>query len=384
MSLFVKQPNQQLNQKIDEQSVQTCPHQSQCNGCQFLGQTLAFQKDFKTQILKESLDRLGLPRAQIEFFSPGDFGLRDRLDFVFEEGRRGLYSIQEKKIVDLKTCGQLSAELMELYRKFREIEWPIQKGSFRLRTGVSGKTGIWLDFSNEDIKNLLASEKELRSALQLGVVEVGQKRKILKDQSGVLKLKDPEFYEWFETCFQGQVHPLLSSVSSFTQPSRKANLMLMQILRDHYQSEKFQKAVEFGAGIGNLSLNFLDQCKELVAVENDPGAVEALKENFERAGQSHKTEIQKKDFQKVDDFDFKNCDFLILNPPRSGVGHFLTPLIEGSQRPKNLFLMSCFLESWEKDSKTLLQSQYQLKRIMIFDQFPQTRHFEILSFWEQA
>ncbi len=367
---------------LNLESQRDCPHKTHCQGCQFLGQRLGQQKDFKIKKMTETLTQLGLSSPQVEFISPGDFALRDRLDFVYEDGRFGLYDSHQKKIQDLDTCGQLSPELLRFYLNFRKISWPIKKGSFRLRLGANGQRGVWLDFANQDIKNLLEEQTHLRSLMKMAFVEIGQKSKALVDRDGKLKLVDPEMKEWFETRFQEKNFPLLSYVSSFTQPSHKANLILGEILEQHYANKTFRKTLEFGAGVGNLSLIFLNQSKHFCAVDFDEQVGTALRENFKRTGQEEKTEVAIKDFQRVANYDFSDCDFLILNPPRSGLGDFLKPLSRSLNGPKDIFLMSCFLESWQKDVILLKEKGYSLERIALFDQFPQTKHFEILSFWK--
>lgn len=363
-------------------SVQSCPHSQFCSGCQFLGQSLQQQKDFKIKKLSSALTQIGLCPTAIEFISPGDFALRDRMDFVFENNQWGMYSSSLKKIVDLNSCGQLSDELHSFYLEFRKIKWPIRKGSFRLRTGLQGLRGAWLDFSNHDVKNLLEQETHLRGLMSLGSVEIGQKAKTLVDRGGKLKLAEPSLQAWFETRFQEKNFPLLGSIASFTQPSRKANLFLGKLLEQHYAGKKFKKTIEFGAGIGNLSLIFLDASEKFMTLEFDTQASVALKENLKHAGQCEKVEIQVDDFQRRQSFNWQDCDFLILNPPRSGVGNFLETLTRAdSNRPREVFLMSCFLDSWQRDAGTLNKNGYFLERVAIFDQFPQTQHFEILSFW---
>lgn len=373
-----------VEENANWESTQHCPAQNFCSGCQFLGQSLGEQKKIKTQKLNEVLLLLNLSEAKTEFISPGDFALRDRLDFVIEDGRVGLANANTKKIHDLPSCGQLSPPLQSYYNEFRKISLPLRKGSFRLRVGPTGKRGAWLDFANQDIKQLLQQENSLRQLMKLGFVEIGQKGKSLVDKNGQLKLSEPQFKEWFSTRFQRKDFPLLSGVSSFTQPSIKANLRLGKELERHYGDRPFSKVIEFGGGIGNLSLIFLERSQSLQILEFDSLAVQALKENLKRTGQSEKVEVLEGDFQKKKSLALKGSDLLILNPPRSGLGHFLNPLVDADEGPLEVFLMSCFLESWKKDAETLNKNGYRLYRVAIFDQFPQTQHFEILSFWQRT
>jgi 23S rRNA (uracil1939-C5)-methyltransferase len=73
---------------------------------------------------------------------------------------------------------------------------------------------------------------------------------------------------------------------------------------------------------------------------------------------------------------------LLVDPPRSGLGHFLSYDF-WKQRPfANIVYVSCSLNSWVKDSQKLLSYGYKLKNITLVDQFPRTDHFEIISNWQ--
>ena len=60
---------------------------------------------------------------------------------------------------------------------------------------------------------------------------------------------------------------------------------------------------------------------------------------------------------------------------------FLKTLEASAQKPKNLIYMSCAPDTWAKDGKALENLGYHLKEAFVADQFPQTKHFEILSHW---
>ncbi len=378
---LLNEVNKMMPQIINFAEVNSCAYQQKCPGCQFLGKDLKLQKEYKTKKLSAVLQELNITK-NIEFISPGSFSLRNRMDFVFEEGRFGLFDPVEKRILDLDTCGQLSTELLGFYKEFRKIKWPIKKGSFRLRAGPQKNFGAWLDFANQDIKLLLDKKTELQELMKISFVEIGQKAKSLIEQNGQFKLTEPKLNPWFATKHKGEVLNLQSYVSSFTQPSIKANLVLADVLEDYFKGKYFESAVEFGSGIGNLSFIFLNYVQRLIAVEFEARSLQAFRENLKNAQLDQRVEIQEGNFQNIQDFDFRNAELLILNPPRSGLGKFLLPLQYEKNRPEQIFLMSCFLESWHKDASFLKEHSYNLERLVIFDQFPQTQHFEILSFWK--
>jgi 23S rRNA (uracil1939-C5)-methyltransferase len=95
-----------------------------------------------------------------------------------------------------------------------------------------------------------------------------------------------------------------------------------------------------------------------------------------------KIQTQTGDFQGKEKIQFEMFDTLLVNPPRSGLKDFLQPLFETANKPKHFIYMSCYPESFKLDAQKLVQAGYALKQAHLVDQFPQTKHFEILSFWQ--
>ncbi len=338
----------------------------------------------KKEALRRGLSSFLKELPEIVWIRPMEQGLRDRLDFVYESGRYGMYSHELDQILDLKTCSILSPLLSDLYEEFRKISLPIQKGSFRLRVSPEGDRGIWLDFANLDIKKLLEEKKELLLLLKLGFVEIGQKSKrLVLNQRNELKLADPIFHSWFRTYeSRGQAFDLSCMVGSFTQPGHQLNKVLIEQIHSMFQGASFHSAAEFGAGIGNLTLPFLDYAKKIHVYDWDATAFEGLKETLRRYPflvskiEFHLGDFRHRGLSSIDEY-----DFFILNPARSGLGKFL---MGAEQLPaKEIFYMSCYLESFVQDAQVVAQKGYELLDLRIFDQFPHTPHFEILSRWKK-
>jgi 23S rRNA (uracil1939-C5)-methyltransferase len=361
-----------------------------CSGCSWIKESPEVQARRKVKALQEGLFSIFDEIPDVIYERPFEQAFRDRLDFTIEDGRRGLYSSTQKKIVDLEECPLLSPPLAQLYAAFRKIDFPIKKGSFRLRVGPQGQRGIWLDFANEDIKNLLEFPKILTDLLSLGFIEIGQKGKTLNLGDGKLKLKDPEYKTWFETRFQGKNFPLFSLVSHFTQPGHSLNQSLLDLIDQIFDKQKkYSLAAEFGSGIGNLTFPFLEYAGKIVACDWSGTALHALKRTlFEHAELKDRIEIREGDFIRQTVSLNQHPELLILNPARSGVGNFLSLLPDEKTPSKSvkvpeIFYMSCYLESFLKDALALKEKMYQPRKLIIFDQFPHTPHFEILSLWSQ-
>ena len=364
----------------------SCQHFPRCPGCQSIGEEHTVQKETKLAQFSSLVQTLAQPPKNLGWISAGESGLRDRLDFVWENGILGLYSPVEKQIIDIEFCHQLSPALNNWYQEFRKIRWPIKKGSVRLRVGPSGQKGAWLDFANLDIKALLEEKQTLTSLLKTGaVVEIGQKRKSLKMTEDLLKMKDPEAHPWFESRFQNQKIPLYCHIASFTQPSMKANHLILQQIQDWVAENPSAKASEFGAGIGNLSLALLGSVQHLRIFEIDNLSLECLQitldQTVELQNQKNKIEFHIGNHQLKQNFKFDAEEILVVNPPRSGLKGFLETLQSNPAKPKELIYLSCSPSTWIEDGQKLENMDYRLEQALVVDQFPQTKHYEILSRW---
>lgn len=382
----------------------SCQHAGECSGCPFILAPYEEQKTEKLDRLRSVLDQAGVTYPSIEFLKIDEGGLRDRIDFTYDgrgsshgEGPlRGLFHLERREIVDMKECPQMSKNLGAWFQEFREIRFPIAWGSVRLRVGPGVEAfprGAWLDFSNVDIKSVLDDGRALEQLTQVAHVEMGQRRKVVvkvRDEHGYrFKLSDPVAKPWFETYIGQDLKPVPLSLSlgDFTQPSMRANKVLVSSLMDLVRQSGVQRVSEFGSGIGNFTLPLCHELEAVDCYEVDKRATQNLRLNLENAGLISKAKIFGGDYQNLKNDrrpDFSGVEALVVDPPRSGLKGFLNPLDEMAppDRPKFIFYVSCFAQSFSEDVFRLQGLGYQLKSLSLVDQFPQSPHFEMVSLLE--
>lgn len=363
-----------------------CAHQDTCGVCSWLSISPNEQQKRKSELLEAELKKISIEsETRLQFFNVADESLRDRADLVYENGKLGFYQKDSRENFALQACPLMSKELASFYQEIKKISFPIRKGSVRIRVSPPPQSlrGVWLDFANEDIRDLLAEKTTLQKLMSLGLVEIGQKRKILTPD---FKLKDPEFHPWTRTWVKDQAIDLYGVIGGFTQSGDLANRVIIREMEDLFAKATSKNWVEFGAGNGNLTfpLAGADPKALVKALEFDEISLEGLKKSLQ-AHPSFKSRIalQAGDFQRRDRYPFQKEEGILVNPPRSGLMKFLDPLFEISkaERPQDFIYMSCHLDSFVRDAARMKELGYRLKNLKIVDQFPHSPHFEILSAW---
>jgi 23S rRNA (uracil1939-C5)-methyltransferase len=360
--------------KTPKNSILQCVHRETCGSCSVIELSQEDLGAKKQQRLRQSLIEADIfAELQIPLLQP-EAGFRERVDLIFENGKLGYFQKHSKSSFSVTECELLTPELLQWVLDFQKIQWPIKKGSVRLRVSPTGQRGVWLDFANLDVALLLKQEIDLLSLLKQNVVvEIGQKRKRLRFTEQGLKLKEPHAESWTETFREGQAHALNCLVGNFTQTGRWANQRMAEWVQRNLDAET--SVIEFGSGVGTLTIPAAAQKRFVLACEMDELACESLK----KSSQDLKIEIFQGDFQKNIFSRTESFHSFLINPPRSGMGNFAQTLKTLPTLPQNGLYVSCYLESFLKDAKELKILGYQLANVMILDQFPWTEHFEILA-----
>ncbi len=377
-----------------------CIHLELCGGCPEGKKTYSEQKHLKIKKVEEHFHGVA-----VQFHTIGLSHIRDRGDFIIDNGQFTLFSHRDdqgmSRRVPIVQCQQLSLKNQALFEQLQTLSWPIQKGSIRLRSSPEGdfnpyEFGVWLDFSNIDIKNLLSERSLLDSLIKKKTfIEIGQKHKTINQNNSNLassldlKLAPPELLCWSVTYVGEKIIPLFTPVGGFTQPGTKGNKIIVTIFEEILSSLKSEKIVEFGSGAGNLTFPLAGSERYVRSCEIEALALAGLKKSLSLEVSRElklpsRIDIREGNFHKIQKGDFFNeIDTIVVNPPRSGIGDFIASLkeIPKKQLPAHFIYMSCFVESMKKDSQLLTELGYKLNRLDLVDQFPQSVHFELIGLW---
>lgn len=162
---------------------------------------------------------------------------------------------------------------------------------------------------------------------------------------------------------------MIDKVISYTNNNNKADL------------------IELYCGVGTFSLPLSDFFKNIFVTENNRSSIKCLEKglsenninNIEHARLSSSEVVELFDgrnFNRMKNIDINDYNFLhvLVDPPRSGLTDDVIRLIN---KFDNIIYISCNPDTYLRDIKLL--NKHRIKKIDLFDQFPNSNHLEIVS-----
>lgn len=137
--------------------------------------------------------------------------------------------------------------------------------------------------------------------------------------------------------------------------------------------------VEFYAGVGVIGLCLAHKCSRVHCIEINPLAEACFQESRAKLGEeSHKITFHT---GKASDFLdlLRDCDTIIVDPPRKGLDQTLLKSFKSQQGPKKLIYISCGWPSFQKDCDALLEAGWKLVEAAGYLFFPGSDHIETLA-----
>lgn len=169
-------------------------------------------------------------------------------------------------------------------------------------------------------------------------------------------------------------HEFRLSPGAFVQTNSEVAARLYATAADWIRDSGGGRVCELFCGQGAFSFFAAKHAKQLLGVDINADGVRAANDTAREQGFTHLS-FQTADASRVSDvLETFRPDLLLVNPPRRGLGaavDFLVP-------PKSVIYSSCSLESLVEDLRKI-SGHYRIAKAQIFDMFPHTEHFEILT-----
>jgi len=360
-----------------------CSHFGTCGGCHYQHIEAEQQTTFKTEILRETLSRLGGVRWDKEtpVHTAAPYEYRNRAQWAARSAlprALGYFLPESSKIVPVDQCPVLSPLLARTFHALQDL------------TRANSLPGQVVEIE------AFADSKDEKLALNIAFHEFAappttliqffrealpqlESLLLLDQKKNRFELSGPGYLTHSAGGFQFRVSHL-----SFFQVNR---FLIEELLQAVVVGKKGSLTLDLYAGVGFFSLPLAKSFERVVSVDANLAAIRDLRTNAESAGlaiTSHN--LHTEEFLKK--FDEKP-DLIVLDPPRSGLGQAASVRLAELQPPEIVYL-SCDPSTLARDLAVLLQTErmpagpkpdaapYEIAKLEMFDLFPQTHHIETL------
>lgn len=332
-----------------------CPVFGACGGCHYQHIPYEQQLDFKTEILRETLARLGKIEwgGEISVVAADPWLYRNRTQFRVARRKRtaevGFTAAGSHRLVPTPECSINSPKLNEVHARFRDLAQERRFPKFLHEVEF---------FTNEtEVQmNVRATDLPLSRS----------------------------FFDWcgreIDGLLPGEYIDYASGPDLFRVGSRsffQVNRFLTDDLaRAAVDGESGRSALDLYAGVGLLTLPLARSFERTLGVDSSGAAIRSLSFNAQRA-EVDVTAVH----LNVDEYLKglrEQVDFVVADPPRAGLG---PTVVEELVRikPERLHLVSCDPSTLARDLKGLTAGGYRIESLTLVDLFPQTFHLETVA-----
>ena len=384
---FVRAKLDRVVEPSRERIAAPCPHFGACGGCNYQHIPYDGQLEYKIEILRETLRRLGRIdwTGAIKAHASPPWNYRNRAQWKIRPAVSGndgeinasgdaqlgigYFRANSTALCPVTECSILSPLLEKTLKALRVA---VERGEFpkQLRE-------IEAFVNSSDEKLLLTATF---SGFPSRAAELAEKfRGIAPEIESLLffnptrermELFGPGFIEYETLGVKYRVGHF-----SFFQVNRfLVEDLALQVTRgdEALEQERGRLALDLFAGVGLFAIPLAKRFERVVAVESNPAAARDLENNLRGAGT---IEVRASDVEKFLERYKERPELVVLDPPRAGVEPgVIKSLLR--MKPASITYVSCEPPTLARDLAALRDGGYDIADIQLFDLFPQTFHME--------
>ncbi len=357
-----------------------CEHFFQCGGC--LLQHWNFEDYSCWKVSKVSLPILKIsPTTVIKTIKTSSIKSRRHAKFRAKKNKPntiiGFNEYRSKFITKIQKCIIIESELEKL---IHDLEKPLHK-----LLSVGDEIDIHANLLDNGI-DLLISGIDKTDYHKLNIfVDALSKSSVIRFHR---KLKDNTNELLFTKDLSSLSNKSFSSITfpppgGFLQATLEGeNAILESVMLGLNENKKTKLICELFCGSGTITLPLLKKLYQIHAFELDKESLKSLdiaakKKSF---GNRVKTKVRDlKNFPLTSD-ELSKYDAIIVDPPRSGAK--LQFLNIARSNVSIIISISCNVNTFARDAKILIESNYELKWVQPIDQFLFSAHVELVAIFQ--
>jgi len=394
---FVRARVEELLEPSPQRALPPCPHFGICGGCNYQHIPYETQLKYKTDILRETLRRVGRIdwTGEITAHASPPWGYRNRAQWKIRRPSEaasngvpsqaasgaasetiakleiGYFRANSTALCAVEDCAILSPLLLKtllalrealaagvLPRELREIEAFSNEGSGDLPTLANAKLLLTATFAG--FPSRIAEHAETIR----GVVPEAASILFHDPSHDRMELFGPGFLETEAAGTKYRVGHF-----SFFQVNR---FLVDDLVHTVCDTENGRLALDLFAGVGLFSIPLAKNFERVISVESNPAATRDLEINMR--GLSSIT-VRTADVERFLERNKERPELVILDPPRDGLAPEAAQRL-GRLQAARITYVSCEPPTLARDLAVLVQAGYELAEVHLFDLFPQTFHME--------
>lgn len=375
-----------------------------CGGCQLQHVSYEEQLVLKRKIVADNLKKIAGLEVDVKpvLAAPSTKGYRCKVQYPVQQTKVskrflvGYYKKGTHDIVNIKHCPVQPAIIDDIVEYLRTQAQSIGLTAYTEKQHVGLIRHFVFRYSHTDGKILLIiviNADEAPAILNKFILDIKAKFSeisgILVDfntsKTNVIMANNLELFigdNFIKETLEDKVFKV--SGGSFFQVNPETAVKIFTTVRDMVLN-KLEKPVvlDLYSGVGTFSIFLQDVASKIIAVEENPSAVNDAKENLLLNKSAEKSEIVIKQ-GNVDDVllelqqESSSVDVTVLDPPRKGCSSQAVELI--AQLTKQFIIyVSCDPATLARDIKIFSANGFDVEYIQPADMFPNTYHIESIA-----
>lgn len=357
-----------------------CPYFQRCGGCHYQYIPYRRQLEFKSQILRETFERVGkikLPdEIRVHSCEPWNYRNRTRLKVrTTPEFALGYFRFGSHEFLPVHECPISSPLINEMIKRLTElkgINCPAEVEELELFADAADENMLGWAFCGRDAREeelLEWAEAARREFPSLVGLYFFPSRRRSEDEDAPAETKSFAHSGAKTISYKTSHGEYQVGAGAFFQVNRYLIDELISIVTANAEGDV---ALDLYAGVGLFSLPLARSFHHIFAVEASQTSLSDLRQNVpavvKAVGARTEDYLRSRAVRK-------HPDLVVMDPPRTGAGKAVTKsLVELG--PRQIRYVSCDPATLARDIASLVAAGYRIEEAHMFDLFPQTFHIE--------
>lgn len=326
-----------------------CPYYQICGGCHIANLPYELQLKYKQEKVKNIFKKYNKKEIEPEIIpSPNQLHYRNKVILKIKNNKLGLYEEKSHNIIPIDNCLLLPTKMNSIIKSLNNI-------------------------SLYNIDNIMI--REIDSQIIINITSNDTQTElinILKDKVTSIYINYNLVYGKPNLTQTLDNYNFIISPESFFQINIDQTINLYHQVLEYSNPKKTDKILDLYCGTGTIGIYLAKHCKEVLGIEINNKAIENANQN-KSINKINNISFKQGNVSTVLDINYK-ADIIIVDPPRSGLDKTVVKTIL-KIKPRKIVYISCEPITLSRDIN-LLEENYNLEKIKLFDMFPQTYHVE--------